>query len=229
MKILDRIHSSEDLKILSFDELTELCGEIREFLVDHVSQTGGHLASNLGSVELLVAIHNVFDTRSDRLIFDVGHRSYVHKILTGRKEAFPNLRKYGGISGFPHPSESIHDAFIAGHASNAISVALGFARARTLGGKDHHVLALLGDGALTGGLSYEGLSNAGDSHERLIVILNDNGMSISGNVGGMASYLSKQRMKPGYISFKKYYRRFMKKIPGGKAIYRFTHGVKTAI
>ena len=146
----------------------------------------------------------------------------MHKILTGRRDGFANLRKYGGLSGFPKPYESVHDAFIAGHASNSISVAIGMARARTLKEEDYSVLAFIGDGALTGGLAYEGLSDAGDSGEPLIIILNDNGMSITPNVGGMASYLSKKRLKPSYKSFKQRYRRIMHKIPGGTAVYNFT-------
>ncbi|MBR6259030.1 MAG: 1-deoxy-D-xylulose-5-phosphate synthase, partial [Oscillospiraceae bacterium] len=227
--MLSRISSPEDVKKLNKEELPLLCSEIREFLVESVSKTGGHLASNLGAVELTVAIHRVFDTSKDRLVFDVGHQCYVHKMLTGRRDAFGTLRMTGGIAGFPKPSESIHDAFIAGHASNSISVALGMARARTLEGKDHSVIAFIGDGALTGGLSYEGLSDAGDSGERLIVILNDNGMSIRKNVGGIARHLARQRLKGNYLLFKKYYRKVMDKLPGGKAFYRFTHKLKTAV
>ncbi len=229
MDILSRINSPEDVKKLNKEELPLLCGEIREFLVESVSKTGGHLASNLGAVELTVAIHRVFDTSVDRLVFDVGHQCYVHKMLTGRREAFDTLRQTGGLAGFPKPSESIHDAFIAGHASNSISVALGMARARTLEGKDHSVIAFIGDGALTGGLSYEGLSDAGDSGEKLIVILNDNGMSIRKNVGGIARHLARQRLKGNYLTFKKHYRRVMEKIPGGSRIYRVTHKMKTAV
>ena len=151
-----------------------------------MSRTGGHLASSLGAVELIVAIHRVFDTGRDRLVFDVGHQCYAHKILTGRNAAMETLRTFGGIAGFPKPAESESDAFIAGHASNAVSVAVGMARARTLQHQDYHVLALLGDGALSGGLAYEGLSDAGDSGEAMIVILNDNGMSITKSVGGVA-------------------------------------------
>ena len=152
--ILETIHSPEDVKKLDKHQLPQLCAEIREFLVQSVSRTGGHLASNLGAVELTVAIHRVFDTEKDRLVFDVGHQCYVHKALTGRQELFSTLRQFGGLSGFPKPRESVHDAFIAGHASNSVSVALGMARARTLTGGDYRVLALIGDGALTGGLAY---------------------------------------------------------------------------
>ena len=177
--LLDTIHSREDLLAVPEQQLLALCEEIRQFLVQNVSRTGGHLASNLGIVETTVAIHRVFDTSRDRLVFDVGHQCYVHKMLTGRMDRFDTLRQQGGLSGFPKPCESMHDAFIAGHASNAVSVALGMARARTLEGEDYHVLALMGDGALTGGLAYEGFNNAGASREPMIVLLNDNGMSIT--------------------------------------------------
>jgi 1-deoxy-D-xylulose-5-phosphate synthase len=166
-----------------------LCESLRKRLIDTVSRTGGHLASSLGALELIVSLHRVFDTGRDRLVFDVGHQCYAHKLLTGRDRAFDTLRSLGGISGFPKPCESVHDAFVAGHASNSVSVALGMARARTLRQEDYHVIALLGDGALTGGLAYEGLNDAGESGERLIVILNDNGMSITKNVGGSRSTL----------------------------------------
>ena len=228
MGILDKVDSPADVKRLDEAELVELCRELRQMVITNTSKTGGHLASNLGVVELTVAIHRVFDTSYDRLVFDVGHQSYIHKILTGRKSDMSGIRSLGGIAGFPKPSESVHDAFVAGHASSAVSAALGMARARTLLGEDYKVIAVLGDGALTGGLAYEGLSNAGDSNEPMIVILNDNGMSINENVGGMARYLSRERMKRGYISFKNLYRRLMKKVPGGKKLYDFTHRVKTA-
>ena len=166
----------------------ELCRLLRARLIDTVSRTGGHLASSLGAVELIVAIHRVFDTGRDRLVFDVGHQCYAHKILTGRNQAMETLRTFGGIAGFPKPVESESDAFVAGHASNSVSVAIGMARARTLQHADYHVLALIGDGALSGGLAYEGLSDAGDSGEPLIVILNDNGMSITKSVGGVAEH-----------------------------------------
>ena len=229
MSILDSINSPADLKKLPEKSLDEFCVEIREFLIQNVSKTGGHLASNLGVVELSVAIHRVFDTAEDKLVFDVGHQSYVHKILTGRKDEFSTLRQFGGLSGFPKPAESRHDSFVAGHASTSISAALGIARARTLKGAGFHVAALIGDGALTGGLSYEGLSDAGASGEPMTIILNDNGMSITDNVGGMARYLSRQRMKPSYAAFKKRYRRFMEILPGGRAIYKFTRGIKSAV
>ena len=225
--ILETIHSPEDVKKLADSELGMLCEEMRSFLVESISRTGGHLASNLGAVELTVAIHRVFDTAVDRLVFDVGHQAYPHKILTGRRERFPSLRQFGGLSGFPKPYESIHDAFIAGHASNSVSVALGMARARTLQKKDYHVLALIGDGALSGGLAYEGLNNAGQSKEPLIVIINDNGMSINPNVGALSTYLADLRAEPGYYRFKKWYRSLFGAQPAQKSLYRFNHKVKT--
>ena len=206
-------------------ETERLCGEIREFLVSSVSKTGGHLASNLGAVELTVALHRVFDPYRDRIVFDVGHQSYVHKLLTGRREGFRHLRQLGGMAGFPKPSESDADAFVAGHASNSVSVALG--RARSLQGEDYSVIAVIGDGALTGGPAYEGLNDAGQSKEPLLVILNDNGMSIQPNVGGVSKFLARQRLKPYYFSFKRAYHNFTTRFPGGKYIDRVVHGVKT--
>ena len=227
--ILETIHSPADVKALPKAQLPRLCQELRDFLVRSVSATGGHLASNLGAVELTVAIHRVFDTEQDRLVFDVGHQCYVHKALTGRRELFSTLRQFGGLSGFPKPRESVHDAFIAGHASNSVSVALGMARARTLQKKDYSVLALIGDGALTGGLAYEGLNNAGASREPLIVIVNDNGMSIAPNVGGITAHLSRLRTKPAYYHFKKWYRGLFGRHPAENGLYRFNHRIKTAL
>lgn len=219
----------EDLSRITDQQAEQLCAQLRERLIEVVSKTGGHLASNLGVVELTVAIHRVFHTEWDRLVFDVGHQCYCHKILTGRDGAMETLRSFGGLSGFPKPNESRTDAFVAGHASNAVSVALGMARARTLQEDDYDVLALLGDGALTGGLAYEGLTNAGQSGERLIVILNDNGMSITPNVGSIADYLARQRLKPQYLRLKKLYRGLTGHGPVGRAVYRFTHVVKKAV
>ena len=226
MSLLEQINSPADLKALPEKEIPQLCSELRAFLVQNVSKTGGHLASNLGAVELTVAIHRVYNTETDRFVFDVGHQSYVHKILTGRRDAFSTLRQFGGIAGFPKPSESVHDAFIAGHASTSISTALGMARARTLRGADYDVVALIGDGALTGGLAYEGLSDAGQSGEPLVIILNDNGMSINKNVGGMATLLSKQRVTPGYLHFKRVYRNTVGRV---KPLYDALHKVKETV
>ena len=227
--ILERIHGPADVKALGRAETQQLCEELHTFLLRSVAKTGGHLASNLGAVELTVAIHRVFDTSRDRLVFDVGHQCYAHKALTGRMEQFPTLRQYGGLSGFPKPNESVHDAFVAGHASNSVSVALGMARARTLLGEDYSVLALIGDGALSGGLAYEGLNNAGASGEPLIVILNDNGMSISRNVGAMSKHLSRLRTKPAYYEFKKAYNRALGANQVGRAVRTFNHQIKTGI
>ena len=214
---------------LSDQEAVSLCGRLREELIADVSATGGHLASNLGAAELTVAIHRVFDTSRDRLVFDVGHQCYLHKMLTGRREQMASLRQYGGIAGFPKPSESVHDAFIAGHASNSVAAALGMARARDLLHGEERVLSLLGDGALTGGLAYEGLSNAGQYRGQLLVILNDNGMSIARNVGAVAQHLASQRLKPQYLSFKQGYRRVMGACWLGRKLYRVTHSLKKAL
>lgn len=227
--ILEHISTPADVKALNGAELKILCEELRRFLVESLSRTGGHLASNLGAVELTVALHRVYDTERDRLVFDVGHQCYVHKALTGRRELFGTLRQLGGLSGFPKPEESVHDAFVAGHASNSVSVALGMARARTLLGEDYSVAALIGDGALTGGLAYEGLNDAGASGEPMVVILNDNGMSIDPNVGGVATHLSRLRLRPGYYRFKKGYRAVLEHVPGGQSVYRFNHKLKTGL
>ena len=206
-----------------------LCDQLRERIVDCVSRTGGHLASSLGVVEATVAIHRVFDLDTDRLVFDVGHQCYAHKMLTRRDGQMDSLRKLGGLSGFPKPREHRADAFIAGHASNAVSVALGMARARTISGENYSVLAMMGDGAMTGGLAYEGLSDAGQSGEQLVVILNDNGMSITKNVGGVARYLAQQRLKSQYLQFKKVYRKVTGATAVGRGLYRITHRAKQAV
>ena len=229
MRILPNINGHDDLLRLSDAERTILCQEIREFLVSSVSKTGGHLASNLGAVELSVAIETVFNTMEDRLVFDVGHQSYVHKLLTGRQADFEHLRQFGGMSGFPKPGESDADAFVAGHASSSVSIALGMARARTLQKKDYHVVTLIGDGAATGGMAYEGLNDAAVSKEPMVIILNDNAMSIDRNVGGLARHLSKLRSSDEYLKFKLAYRKTLQKIPGGNWFYRFSSNVKNRI
>ena len=226
LRILDTISGHSDLAQLDPAQLSQLCDEIRGFLVEHVSRTGGHLASNLGVVELSVALETVFDTEKDRLVFDVGHQSYVHKLLTGRQADFARLRQYGGIAGFPKPGESDTDAFVAGHASSSVSIALGMARARSLQKQDYKVVAVIGDGAATGGMAYEGLNDAGDSREPMIVILNDNEMSIDRNVGGLSRHLSRLRTKSRYLGMKDKYRSFLSKLPGGKAIYLATRSIK---
>ena len=223
MSILESITGPDDVKKLPEEALEPLCGELRDFLIQSVSKTGGHLASNLGVVELTVALHRVYNTASDRVVFDVGHQCYTHKILTGRKDRFSTLRQYGGLSGFPKPYESEHDAFIAGHASNSVSVALGMAKARTLRHEDYDVVCVIGDGAMTGGLAYEGLTAAAASGESMVIILNDNNMSIDPNVGGMASLLQRMRVRPGYFSFKRWYREIFSHIP---PVYRFNHDFK---
>ena len=223
MSILENINSSADIKKLDREQLPQLCDELRKFEIENIAKTGGHLSPNLGTVELTVAIHRVYDTEKDRLVFYVGHQSYTHKIITGRREQFGTLRQYGGLSGFPKPSESNDDAFIAGHASNSVSVALGMARARTLTGGDYDIVSVIGDGALTGGLSHEGLADAAASGEPMVIILNDNNMSISENVGGMAQVLQNMRIKPAYISFKQWLKGVSENIPG---LYKAFHVIK---
>lgn len=214
---------------ISDRQAEELCQTLRERVKDVVAQNGGHLASNLGVVELTVALHRVYDTSRDRLVFDVGHQCYIHKILTGRNGRMDTLRTFGGIAGFPKPSESKHDACIAGHASTAVSTALGMAVARTRLGEDYKVVALLGDGSLTGGLAYEGLSMAGQSGEPLVVILNDNGMSIDASMGGVAQHLAKQRLNPPYLRVKEIYRKIMHATPPGRVLHRLIHRVKEVV
>ena len=229
MSLLERIGGTADIRQLSFPQLEELCAELRQELIKNVSVTGGHLASNLGVVELTVALHNVYDPMKDRIVFDVGHQSYVHKMLTGRLAQFSTLRQENGLSGFPKPEESPADAFIAGHASNSVSVALGMARARTLTGGDYDVVALMGDGALTGGLAYEGLNNAGQSREPMVIILNDNGIAINHTVGGMAKYLTRQRVRPAYYRLKRAYRKAMTKTKAGSRIFEVTQHWKNKL
>lgn len=229
MRILDNIQGHQDLVNLNSEQRKQLCQEIRTFLIENLSKTGGHVSSNLGVVELTVAIETVFDTAKDRLVFDVGHQSYIHKILTGRQAEFNTLRQFGGIAGFPKPSESETDAFVAGHASSSVSIALGMARARTLQHEQHHVVALMGDGAATGGMAYEGLNDAAVSKEPMVIVLNDNALSIDQNVGGMASHLRQLRSKERYLGMKRTYRKIVLKIPGGRYIYRFTHSIKDRV
>ncbi len=227
MRLFDR--DLQAVKEIPEGRLDAFCAGIRKFLIKNVSKTGGHLASNLGVVELTVALHRVFDTSRDRIVFDVGHQCYVHKLLTGRKEGFTGLRSLGGMSGFPKPAESVHDAFAAGHASTSVSAALGMARARTLLKEDYHCVAVLGDGALTGGLAYEGLNDAGQSGEPLIVVLNDNGMSIKKNVGGVARHLTRLRLQPRYFSAKRFTHKLLDPLPGGRAVGRFIHRSKELV
>jgi 1-deoxy-D-xylulose-5-phosphate synthase len=229
VSILEKVNGHGDLLRLTDEERIQLCSEIRKFLISSVAQTGGHLAGNLGVVELTVAIETVFNTMEDRLVFDVGHQSYVHKLLTGRQADFAHLRQFGGMSGFPKPSESDADAFVAGHASSSVSIALGMARARTLLQDKYHVIALIGDGAATGGMAYEGLNDASVSREPMIIILNDNEMSIGKNVGGMSRHLSRIRTSKNYLDAKRRYRQIMKKFPGGSGIYTFSSRIKNRL
>ncbi|MBO5136541.1 MAG: 1-deoxy-D-xylulose-5-phosphate synthase [Clostridia bacterium] len=202
MEILSQVKRPEDLKKLNKDELKVLAQEIRDFLIEKVSKTGGHLSSNLGAVELTIALHRVFDAEKDKIVWDVGHQSYVHKILTGRKDAFDRLRQDGGLSGFPKRDESRADSFNTGHSSTSISAALGFAEANRLSGGDSYAVAVIGDGALTGGMAFEAMNQAGASKTPLIIILNDNGISISKNVGGLSKKLTQIRSNAGYYNFK---------------------------
>lgn len=226
VNILERIKCHQDLVELTPDERMTLCQEIREFLVSSVSKTGGHMSSNLGVVELSVALETVYDTAKDRLVFDVGHQSYIHKILTGRQGDFATLRQFGGMAGFPKPSESVTDAFVAGHASSSVSIALGMARARTLKGDKYNVVALIGDGAATGGIAFEGLNDAAVSNEPMVIVLNDNTLSIDHNVGGMASHLRQLRTKERYLGAKQHTKDFLAKLPGGNRISRLIGSAK---
>jgi len=219
-KKLTEYNFPEDLKTMNERELELLPYEIRDYLIENVSKTGGHLASNLGVVELTIAIHKVFESPTDKIIWDVGHQSYIHKILTGRAADMCTIRSYKGMSGFPKRNESIHDCFETGHSSTSISAATGFAVARDLAGENHEVIAVIGDGALTGGLAYEGLNNAGDSKSKMIVILNDNGMSINKSTGAIAKHLSKLRLSTAYLDLKKQVKKTLKGIPGvGESLY----------
>jgi 1-deoxy-D-xylulose-5-phosphate synthase len=229
-KILDKVNNPEDLKNLSIEDMNLLAEDIRIHLVNHVSKTGGHLASNLGVVELTLAMHYVFDSPKDKMIWDVGHQSYVHKILTGRKNKFDSLRKLNGLSGFPKRSESEHDVFETGHSSTSVSAAVGFVNARDVKGEDYNVIAVIGDGALTGGMAFEALNDAGRKKTNMIVILNDNEMSISKNVGSVSTVLSKLRTGNTYYSAKKGIECFVDKIPfAGEYIVKFIRKVKDSL
>src|SRR5438067_17382 len=214
-RILDNIDGPADLKALDHAALRTLAQEIRDELVATVSKTGGHLSPNLGTVELTLALHTVFDSPRDRIVWDVGHQAYPHKLLTGRLDRFGTIRQQGGLSGFLAREESEHDTFGAGHASTSISAALGMAVARDLRGEDHAVVAVIGDGALTGGLAYEGLNNAGHLGTRLIVVLNDNGMSISPNVGAISRVLTRLRTHPRYLEAKEEVWKGLQRLPLG--------------
>lgn len=228
--VLERIHSSEDVKRLSSKELPVLAQELRARIIDSVSRNGGHLASNLGVVELTIALHRAFDFPKDALIFDVGHQCYAHKLLTGRADSFDTLRQFGGLAGFPRREESPYDAFDTGHASTAISAAAGMARARDLVGGSQSVVAVVGDGALTGGMCYEALSDAGSSKLRMIVVLNDNGMSISRNVGAVSRYLTHMRSSKGWFEAKHVVGDFLRRIPVvGNSLHAFFQRIKNSL
>lgn len=220
--VLERINKPNDIKELSDDELKILTSEIREFLINKISVTGGHLASNLGVVELTIALHRVLNFPEDKLIWDVGHQSYTHKLLTGRKDGFDNLRKYGGMSGFPKRAESDCDCFDTGHSSTSISAGLGYAQAREITGEDYRVVSVIGDGALTGGMAFEALNNAARLKSNFIIILNDNNMSISENVGGMSSYLASFRTADAYLDLKLNVMNSLNRIPvyGNKMVQK---------
>lgn len=228
--ILEKIKVPNDIHKIPLADFPLLAEEIREFLIKSVSETGGHLASNLGVVELTLALHNVLDFPQDKLIWDVGHQAYTHKILTGRKEEFKNLRKEGGLSGFPKRSESDCDSFDTGHSSNSISAGLGYVRARDLLGQKHHVVSVIGDGALTGGMAYEAMNNAAELKTNFIIIINDNNMSISRNVGGMSTYLSALRTAQAYTGMKLNVTKTLKKIPKvGTAVVDTMRKTKSSI
>jgi 1-deoxy-D-xylulose-5-phosphate synthase len=229
-KILDKVNFPHDIKGFTNVELDQLAHEIRMFLIEKVSLTGGHLASNLGVVELTLALHKIFDTPIDKIIWDVGHQSYVHKIITGRKDRFSTLRKLGGLSGFPKTSESCYDSFNTGHSSTSISAALGFARARDIKHDNYSVIAVIGDGSLTGGMAFEALNDAGCGTTNIIVILNDNNMSIAKNVGGLSNYLSRITSANLYFNLKKDLRKFLNRIPGiGHPIFKTLKRIRDTV
>ena len=223
-------HFPEDLKEMDAEEMELLSYGIRAFLLDKVSKTGGHIASNLGVVELTMGLHKVFDSPKDKIIWDVGHQSYVHKILTGRAEGFDHLRQTGGMSGFPKCCESVHDVYETGHSSTSLSAAAGMAAARDLKGEDYNVIAVIGDGSLTGGMAFEALNNIGASKSKVIVILNDNGMSIAPNIGGIARHLRKLRTSESYIGTKENLKETLNKIPYvGEGLYHTLKGARDRV
>lgn len=228
--VLDRIRKTNDIKQLNEEELAQLQEEIRDFLIEHVAKTGGHLASNLGVIELTMALHLSFDVTSDRIIWDVGHQSYTHKILTGRKDGFETLRQYGGMSGFPKTQEDMSDAFNTGHSSTSISAGLGMAQARELTGEHYYVVSVIGDGALTGGMAYEAMNNASRMKSNFIIVLNDNQMSISENVGGMTQYLNSFRTSDAYLDLKDGVTNSLNRIPVvGERMVRQIRNAKSGI
>lgn len=227
---LNGINSPEDLQKLNVNQLEQLAEEIRQVIIGTVAANGGHLAPNLGVVELTLALHRVFKTPRDKIIWDVGHQCYVHKLVTGRRGDFHTLRRYGGISGFPRPAESEHDAFVTGHSSTSISAALGMALARDLKGEDNSVVAVIGDGAMTGGMAFEALNHAGHLKTDLIVVLNDNEMSISHNVGAMSGYLTRIRTDPKYSRGKDEFEQLLRRIPSiGSTVLKFAERLKDSL
>ena len=230
MAILPEISGPDDVKRLDAKQLDELAAELRQTIIDTVSRQGGHLASNLGDVELTIALHRAFNSPTDKLVFDVGHQIYAHKLLTGRQEQFKTLRSYHGMSGFPCREESEHDLFDTGHSSTSISMALGLARARDLNHEDYHVVAIVGDGALTGGMCYEAMNDAGNGHTRLIVVLNDNEMSISKNVGALSEYFKHLRASASWYGSKKRIRDKLTRVPLiGKPLARAIENAKNMV
>ena len=226
-KFLGESFDSVSLKDMSLKDKEILCSEIRDKILQTVSKNGGHLASNLGTVELTVSLLSVFDKEKDKIVFDVGHQSYTYKLLTGRFKDFDTLRLKGGISGFPRIHESKYDAFDTGHSSTSVSAAVGMARARDLKGENSNIIAVIGDGAMTGGLAYEAMNDLGHRKTPMIIILNDNEMSIDPNVGGLSKYLSQLRVSSGYLSMKKDTESFLSKIPGlGKILIKIIIGIK---
>ena len=226
-KYLDKIKKPDDIKAFDDRQLRELCAEIRDYLVTSVARQGGHLASNLGAVELTVALHRVLDAPHDKLVWDVGHQAYVHKILTGRAERMKTLRSFGGLSGFCSPSESEYDTCVTGHASASLSAALGMAQARKISGDNYNVAAVIGDGAFTGGLAFEALNNIGNLKTKMLIVLNDNKMSITENVGAFSNLLARARTNRKYTASKQKVADFLGGLPmGGKQLYGILHAAK---
>ncbi|MCX5808685.1 MAG: thiamine pyrophosphate-dependent enzyme, partial [Proteobacteria bacterium] len=227
---LEKINSPDDLKKLTIQELIPLSNEIRTLIIDVVSKTGGHLSSSLGVVELTIALHHVFDTPVDKIIWDVGHQCYAHKILTGRRDQFGTLRQDDGLSGFPSRKESIYDVFNTGHASNSISIAVGLAEARKKMNQSHKIITVIGDGSLTGGMSFEALNHAGDLKSDIIVILNDNEMSISKNIGALSSYLNRIMTGEFVSNAREELKRMLKNIPAlGDTVYKVAKHIEESV
>lgn len=228
--LLETIEKENDIKKIPLEQMPVLAQEIRDFLLESLSKTGGHLASNLGAVELTMALHYVFSLPKDKIIWDVGHQSYTHKILTGRKDGFKNLRQYGGLSGFPKREESPCDAYDTGHSSTSISAGVGYVCASKVSGEEYHVVSVIGDGALTGGMAYEALNNAASLNKNFVIVLNDNKMSISENVGGISSYLSNLRTAESYTDLKSEVKKTLNKVPGiGPVMVQRIHKTKDSI